>query len=418
MAKKTYDWEKGAVLEDHSRTKHKILREYLADYLDVRCSHPAQTRFRLAIVDGFAGAGRYECGAPGSPIIFLEALQTAAERINTERAAQGKAQIEFDLLLIVNDATEGVIRQCESNMAPMIGAIKDGAARLNVETIALAAKFEAAYPVIKHQLANYGYASNVIFNLDQYGHSQVALPTLTDILRSYPSAEIFYTFSIEALLSYLPKSDRPALESRLAPFEIGLKDLDDLESVLGKNEWLGAAERLVFDSFRGVGAFTSPFSIHNPNGWRYWMIHFAVNFRARQVYNDVLHRNASMQAHYGRSGLRMLSYNPEHEGMLYLFEDDDRERAKSQLHDDIPRAVAVYGDAIGMGEFYQSIYNETPSHSDDIHAAIIENPDVSVVTSTGGERRVANTISREDTLIIRPQKSFFSILWPDGPPKK
>lgn len=56
MVEKRYEWADGAKLEEHSKRKHKILREYVFDYLTVRCKLPQQERFRLAIVDGFAGA--------------------------------------------------------------------------------------------------------------------------------------------------------------------------------------------------------------------------------------------------------------------------------------------------------------------------------------------------------------------------
>ena len=38
--------------------------------------------------------------------------------------------------------------------------------------------------------------------------------------------------------------------------------------------------------------------------------------------------------------------------------------------------MTEFGDAIGVGEFYESIYNMTPAHMDEVHAAIIENPDL------------------------------------------
>jgi three-Cys-motif partner protein len=63
MVKKSYDWVKGETLDDHSLRKHNIIREYFADYLHVRCQLPQQTRFRLAVVDGFAGGGRYNIAA-------------------------------------------------------------------------------------------------------------------------------------------------------------------------------------------------------------------------------------------------------------------------------------------------------------------------------------------------------------------
>ena len=74
----------------------------------------------------------------------------------------------------------------------------------------------------------------------------------------------------------------------------------------------------MFDVFRGCARYVSPFSINNPDGWRYWLIHFANNYRARQEYNNILHKNSSMQAHFGRSGLNMLVFDPkEGEGALY-----------------------------------------------------------------------------------------------------
>ena len=47
MVAKRYKWAEGATLEDHSRRKHKILREYFYQYLIVRCQIPKQTKFRL-----------------------------------------------------------------------------------------------------------------------------------------------------------------------------------------------------------------------------------------------------------------------------------------------------------------------------------------------------------------------------------
>ena len=100
MVKKTYLWESGAELEEHSKRKHKILREYFARYLTVRCQLPQQARFRLAIVEGFAGGGRYACGTAGSPIIFIEELRAAIERFNLKRVAEGMAPLDIECMLV------------------------------------------------------------------------------------------------------------------------------------------------------------------------------------------------------------------------------------------------------------------------------------------------------------------------------
>lgn len=407
MAEKRYAWAEGAKLDDHSKRKHKILREYFFQYLLVRCQLPQRERFRLAIVDGFAGGGRYDCGTAGSPLIFIEELRHAIDEVNTHRAVQGMGAIEIECLLILNDFDRDVVEILKANVAPLQAEITQNASRLHLRVEFLNDTFEGAYPAIKQLLAQ-GRYGNALFNLDQCGHSHVERQTLLDIMRTYPKAEIFYTFMITSLLAFLQKSDPARLAAQLRPFGIEASDLGSLNGAMSKNNWLGAAERLVFDQFQMCAQFVSPFSINNPDGWRYWLIHFANFYRARQVYNNILHQNATAQAHYGRSGLDMLAYDPSHDsGTLYLFDLSGRDNAKNQLLEDVPRLISESGDAIGVGDFYESIYNATPAHTDDVHQAIIENPDVEVITPAGGERRSVNTIHVGDVLKIKTQRSFF-----------
>ncbi len=82
MVKKAYDWNNGAVLDEHSRRKHKILREYFFQYLAVRCRNPQQSKFRLSVVDGSSGGARDICGTAWSPIIFIEALPRVRNTLN------------------------------------------------------------------------------------------------------------------------------------------------------------------------------------------------------------------------------------------------------------------------------------------------------------------------------------------------
>lgn len=414
MTKKQHNWVDGARLEEHSRRKHKILREYIFDYLTVRCSLPQQQRFRLAIVDGFAGAGRYKCGEAGSPLIFMQELKRAVDAVNTRRRVQGLGMVEVECLLIFNDQDYIAIELLKENVAPEQVNITQTCSKLHVHVEYLKEVFEGAYPKIKEFLKQ-GRYKNVLFNLDQYGDSHVKRRTICDIMRSYPSAEIFFTFVIDALLAFLQKNEPDQLKARLNHLGVTSADIGALGILMSKNDWLGTAENIVFDAFRLCAPYVSPFSINNPGGWRYWLIHFANFYRARQVYNKILHENASLQAHFGRSGLNMLSYDPRHEnGMLYLFDDEGRDAAKNQLLGDIPRLLTESGDAMPVKEFYESIYNITPAHTDDIHAAIIDNPDLEIITPAGGERRKANTIRVDDTITLKRQASFFPMFLQAG----
>lgn len=414
MAEKRYEWSDGAVLEDHSKRKHKILREYFFEYLTVRCQLPQQSKFRLAVVDGFAGGGRYQCGAAGSPVIFVEELKRAVETVNLQRVGQGLGIVEVECLLVLNDYSRDALEVLQANVAPLQVDIAETAPKLHLRVEYLNDTFEVAYPDIK-RLLEAGRYRNVVFNLDQCGHKHVERRTLIDIMSAYSSVEIFYTFAIEALVAFLQKDDPALLANQLRHIDVEPSDLASLEGAMSKGSWLGAAERIVFQTFRTCAAFVSPFSINNPDGWRYWLIHFANIYRARQVYNNILHENSSAQAHFGRSGLNMLSFDPSHDnGSLYLFDLTGRQQAIGQLLEDIPRLVSESGDVIPVSDFYESIYNVTPAHTDDVHAAIIENPDIEVLTPGGGERRKANTIAVGDVLRLKTQKSFFPMFLGGG----
>jgi three-Cys-motif partner protein len=411
VVEKHYAWEEGAKLAEHTKRKHRIVRQYVADYLRIRCQLPQQEKFRLAIVDGFAGGGRYKDGEPGSPLIFIEQLQRASVAFNADRLTQNLRPIEIECLLILNELDSKVLDFLKAHVAPQEVQAQQEASKLHLRVEYLNHPFQAAYPLIKDLLRRGGYG-NVIFNLDQCGHSRVERETLLDIMRSYPRSEIIYTFMIEALLAFLQKADPERLRRQLGYLNLGANALQSLESgVVSNSVWLGAAEKVVFDAFYGCAPFVSPFAIHNPTGWRYWLIHFANSYRARQAYNNVLHDNKNAQAHFGRFDLNMMSYDPAKEGQLYLFDEPGRATAKSQLLVDIPRNIAEYGDAMRVGEFYAGIYNTTPAHSDDINSAIIESEDIEVITPAGGFRRVGRAIETGDIIRLRTQRSFFPMFF-------
>ncbi len=85
----------------------------------------------------------------------------------------------------------------------------------------------------------------------------------------------------------------------------------------------------------------------------------------------------------------MLTYDPAHETGHCTVRPcgTRRQLERAQLLDDVPALHRGTGDAVGVGDFYETIYNATPAHKDDNHRAIIDNPDIAVITPAGGERR-------------------------------
>lgn len=414
MVKKSYRWKKGARLDDHTKRKHKILKEYFREYLITRCKDPRREKFRIAIVDGFAGGGQYGCGAPGSPLILFQVLKDTFEEIQIYRAANNIKPIAFECLVLLNDAWGEAFEQLNSNIAPIVSSIRSETNDLFLDVKLYNEEFESAYLKIKSEIIDQRH-KNVLFILDQCGYSDVNQSTLEDIMSFWPSAEIILTFSIGTIRAFLSPDTKknsvlnndPDLQNELFEF------LQDGEKVINKKTWMGYSEKLVFEHLKGCAPFVSPFAINNPDGWRYWLMHFARSPTARRVYNNVLHANHSHQAHFGHSGLNMLAFDPREERELYLFTDDSRKRTIDSLHQDIPYLLEQHGDYIGWDDFNLEVYNQTPARSNDIHSVLIDNPDIEVLTPTGNPRRSANTITSGDNIRLNKQTSFFPLFKPD-----
>ncbi len=410
MVKKTYPWVVGATLDAHTQKKHTILSEYFQQYLLTRCQLPQQEKFNLIVVDGFCGAGRYKCGKMGSPLIFLDVLNKTLEEINIDRANQGMRLIQIDCLLFFNDLDQEAIEELKKNVLPFQIQAKENTSKLNFKIEFSNSKFDEQYPIIKKKILS-ARCKNVLFNLDQCGYSHVNPALIRDIIQSWRSAEIFLNFPISTIKTYLSENR----EKNRVPLDKEIENeifahIEDGNHLINKPQWLGFVEKLIFENLKSSAPYVSPFSIHNPNGWGYWLMHFANSYRARQVYNNILHANSSAQAHFGSSGLKMLSFNPEDENsFLYKFDDGSRMQTINALHEDIPRLISEFGDTIGMNDFCRVAYSETPAHSKDIHEVLIENEDIEVITENGGERRSSKTITTTDTLKLKSQRSWFSM---------
>jgi len=103
MVKREYDWENGAKIGPHSKIKLEIIKEYIHEYVRVRCSLPQQERFRLSFVDGFSGAGTYDCGTQDSPLVVLQTLKAVSSEVNLRRKIDGFKPISFEFFMYFND---------------------------------------------------------------------------------------------------------------------------------------------------------------------------------------------------------------------------------------------------------------------------------------------------------------------------
>lgn len=413
MVTKEYDWSSssGADLGEHSQRKHKVLREYFRRYIAERCKAPNSRHLKLVIVDAFSGGGIYSEGELGSPLVFLQTLLDTISELNTTRSLKGWPLVQVRCLAVFNDICADAVVSLKKVLAPIQVVTRDPNSHLDLDVRYFNKPFDELLPELGPVLSEYR-CQNVMYNLDPCGHSLVSPDVVTYLMRTADSVEVFLNYGIQSFLTYLSQADRVLLESQVRTLGVSAEDLPSEEGLISKNEFLGVMETLAYNVFKRCAPFVSPFSINNPDGWRYWYLHFANRDRARQVYNDVLHDNSSQLGHFGRAGLRMLSYDPRHElGVLSLFDEDARSLSREQLPDDIANLISESGDNMQVSDFYRAAYSQTPAHSDDIHSAIFDSGDLKVLTAKGKERRRAHTISRDDTIQLNVQR-MFPVRWP------
>src|SRR5262245_48031583 len=93
MPRKPYTWsiDDPPEIAPHSLAKHRILREYVEEYVRVLTANPRTDKLRLNLVDGVAGGGIYVdprtgLSQAGSPIVLLDAVRAAEAAANVSRA--------------------------------------------------------------------------------------------------------------------------------------------------------------------------------------------------------------------------------------------------------------------------------------------------------------------------------------------
>jgi three-Cys-motif partner protein len=103
MSAAGHSWRIGQdppLIRPHSLAKHRVLKSYLERYVAILTSNPRQEQLRLTLVDGFAGGGKYldsrsKEERPGSPLIMLDAMQSAATQAQKARSKSFNLDVEY-----------------------------------------------------------------------------------------------------------------------------------------------------------------------------------------------------------------------------------------------------------------------------------------------------------------------------------
>ena len=420
MAKKHYHWKVGEALPElgnHSRAKHRILDRYIRRYIEVCTATPVQERLNLTIVDGYSGGGRYSFlggDVPGSPLVLLQAIAEAQATLNAARPKGFEIRTQFVFIDLHRFHTDFLRAEIEASPFR-----KELDKTIHVWTADFNDRVDDAIALAQRHSPQRGRS---IWLLDQYGWSSVAFASMRKILGQLEKAEIFLTFSVDALIDYMSES---RLEQR------GYRDINldpgfirELTAASGEGPaWRTLIQNTLYKHLKTeTGAeFYSPFFIHSHEAHRsYWFLHLSRHREARNVIGNIHWQENTVSLHHGRAGLQALGFanatDPRQFFLPYSFDDHARQQSRLALLEQIPRQIrgAIDADlAPSLEMLFGNHCNDTPVTKEMFEEVLVELRDekeIRIEDESGKEKPRTQSVSWTDRIILARQPSLFSRL--------
>ena len=401
-------------IEEHTKRKLDVLKNYLDVYFDTVVRNPAQDRLNITLVDGFSGGGAYSDGSEtraGSPLVLLNAVEEATARLNAGRSKPLEINARF---IFVDDEPEHVAALRRELLGRGYG---EDDPRITV----LGGKFVDHLPAIMHEITQNQRKGRSIFFLDQFGYSDVPMSAIQTIFASLDRAEVVLNFAIDSLLNYLQEAsaDLPLYQQ----FGIDARFIADWKQ--RKDEHMGRAitqRALMAHIHTHSGAkFFTPFMLWSRTDNRWMMLaHLSQHQAARDKMLGVHWQEQNSFTHIGSGSLFSLGYDTrliESCDSLFSFSDIDRTALNKESVNALPSEVhrIMSGGQLEVSRLLAEIGNRTAGTNEDIFGVLSELAqarELEVLSSKGTAKRAGTKIAVTDRL-IRPNQPtlFFPAKW-------
>lgn len=414
---KNFIWGPDGVLpriEAHTKRKLDVLKNYLDIYFDTVVRNPAQDRLNITLVDGFSGGGAYLDGPEtraGSPLVLLNAVEEAAIRLNVGRDKPLEINAKF---IFVDDEPEHIA-------ALRRELLSRGYAADDPHITILEGTFVDHLPAIIQQINAAQRKGRSIFFLDQFGYSDVPMPSIQAIFASLDRAEVVLNFAIDSLLNYLQETSADLQLYR--QFGIDARFISDWKQRKDENMGRAITQRALMAHIQAnSGAkFFTPFMLWSRTDNRWMMLaHLSQHQAARDKMLGVHWQEQNSFTHVGSGGLFTLGYDTrliESCDSLFSFSAIDRSALSKELVNALPSEVhrIMDGGQLEVSRLLSEIGNRTAGTNDDIFQVLSELAqarELEVLSAKGKPKRAGTQISVNDRLIMPSQPTlFFPAKW-------
>ena len=394
-------------LDDHSEAKHRLLSSYIQKYLSIVCKNPRMDKFNLALVDGFAGGGRYQGDKPGSPLVMIEAVEQARADINENR--RKPFQINSDYFFVEQDP---------DNFASLSRELSGNAASPFLFKGSFNGHLGEIVSGIQKRHPKGG--GGAIFFLDQEGYTAVNLSTINYIRNELPQSEIILTFAISNLVDFIndPESLRRMTQN------IGLQYLN-VDEICSLKEKGVLSNRNIIESKFSEAIFKSTsfrYFVHffiqpKDNHRGYWLLHLSQHPRAHNAMTETIETIGNYLRHYGGIGTnwRELFFKGGRKEQPLLFGKPYDQMAKEEhtqgLITDLPETVSKMGTTT-VKKLIESTCNETAASPELYKLALSELSnanEIAILGKSGGKKRSDNILLTDRVDIERQLRIFLSV---------
>ncbi|RMM84584.1 hypothetical protein ALQ71_02960 [Pseudomonas coronafaciens pv. striafaciens] len=410
-------------IDPHSKIKHKIIEDYIRDYITVVMSNERIPRIGINIIDGFCGGGIYtdDNGLDthfGSPIIALDTVQQTIAELNTLRKIPREVLAKYYFI---------DIKKANIEYLKFILAQNGYSHLIGKDVFPIRSRFTNILPSIIERIKSSKLAERALFLLDQYAYKDVPFSSIRSIFNEVKSAEVLLTFNVDSLIDYI--SDRD--ENRKALQNINLEKYIPWEMISYYKatmpyEWQHLIQRFLAKGIlKESGAefmtvfFITPFG---PNPRTYWFVHLAKNYRANAVMKEIHWKYGNHFSHFMTPSL-FVGYDTKRDievtdqrclgfGEQHYFNDVTGKRIVSELSELLPKRIYESPNQT-FEAMMRSMANATMANESIVREALhmpLMCKDIEVFDKDSRtRRRKGSSIKGSDIVVPAAQRSLFFI---------
>jgi three-Cys-motif partner protein len=403
-------------IEPHTLAKHRIVRRYIQRYIEIVTRNRRMDTLRITFVDGYSGGGRYTNGQesfPGSPMIFLSTVAEMESQIAAGRTKGFNIQARY--IFIDNERRHTDYLRAEIESSAFRGLLDK---EISIWTGDFNVLVDSAIAAVKQNSTKAGCS---IFLLDQFGWSQVSLLSIRKILSSLQKSEVFLTFMVDALATYLAdnKYDMSAFSRIDLPPEM-VRDMLRFR----EEDYLGARvliQNFMYDHIRKQTSapYYSPFMIKSRESNRsHWFLHLSKHHEARNEIGEIHWQENNTTTHHGRPTFGSLGFTASERLDQYMIEsfldDHARNLSLTTFREEIPSLI---GEATAVGrpanliELFGKRSSDSPlvrSIVDPVLLELRDEGEVVIRRQDGTERPRTKTLDWTDSYELTKSPRFWT----------